>query len=132
MGVPDSYRPFQTPIIPIPKDGGSASDPNFGFYDTNTVNVTLANGIVQRTNFDTGLHPLQNQFVLAPMLWNMAASVFKAVNIKEGVVLRVNADFLNNVFNMPGTNTPGGDGIILNRTSANAPRVLQLTMRLTF
>jgi hypothetical protein len=33
---------------------------------------------------------------------------------------------------MPGTNTPGNDGIITNRTSANAPRVLQLTMRLTF
>jgi hypothetical protein len=44
----------------------------------------------------------------------------------------VNADFLNNVFNMPGTNMPGSDAVILNRTSANAPRVLQLTMRLTW
>ena len=132
MGVPDSYRPFQVPIIPIPKDGGSSADPNFGFYDTNNVIVPLANGVQQRVGYDTGLHPLQNQFVLAPMLWNMAASVFKSVQLKEGVVLRVNADFLNNVFNMPGTNTPGGDGIILNRTSANSPRVLQLTMRLSW
>jgi hypothetical protein len=132
MGVPDSYRPFQLPIIPIPRDGGNPSDPNFGFYDTNTVNVPLANGQLQRTTFDNGLHPLQQQFVLGPMLWNMAASVFKAVPITESVVLRVNADFLNNVFNMPGTNLPGADGVILNRTSANAPRVLQLTMRLTW
>ena len=132
MGVPDSYRPFQTPLIPTPKDGGNASDPNFGFYDTNTVNVQLANGVTQRTTFDPGMHPLQNQFVMGPLIWNMAASVFKAVPIREGVVLRVNADFLNNVFNMPGTNLPGSDGIILNRTSANTPRVLQLTMRLTW
>ena len=55
-----------------------------------------------------------------------------SVPVTERVFLRVNADFLNNVFNMPGTNLPGGDGIILNRTSANAPRVLQLTMRLTW
>jgi hypothetical protein len=46
--------------------------------------------------------------------------------------VRFNADFLDNVFNMPGTNTPGGDGIILNRTSSNPARVLQLTLRLTW
>jgi hypothetical protein len=66
------------------------------------------------------------------MIWNMAASAFKTIPITERVFLRVNADFLNNVFNMPGTNLPGADGVILNRTSANSPRVLQLTMRLTW
>jgi len=55
------------------------------------------------------------------------------LGISDGAdYLRVNADFLNNVFNMPGTQTPGGDGVILNRTSANSPWVLQLTMRLTW
>lgn len=132
MGVPDNYRPFQTPLIPIPKDGGSASDPNAPFYETNTVFVQLSNGVNQRTTLNPGLHPLQNQFVLGPMIWNMAASVFKSVPIREGIFLRVNADFLNNVFNMPGTTMPGGDGIITNRFSANSPRVLQLTMRLTW
>ena len=58
------------------------------------------------------------------MIWNMAASAFKSVRLTERTYLRVNADFLNNVFNMPGTQTPGGDGVILNRTSANSPRVL--------
>jgi hypothetical protein len=61
-----------------------------------------------------------------------AYRLLKSVQLTESVFLRVNADFLNNVFNMPGTTTPGGDGIILNRTSANSPRVLQLTMRLTW
>jgi hypothetical protein len=132
MGVPDSYVPFQTPIIPTPKNGGSPSDPNFAFYETNTVYVPLKDGTIQRTTLDTGLHPLQNQYFLGPMLWNMAASAFKTIPITERVFLRVNADFLNNVFNMPGTNLPGADGVILNRTSANDPRVLQLTMRLTW
>jgi hypothetical protein len=132
MGVPDNYVPFQTPLLPTPKNGGSATDPNFAFYETNTVFVPLKDGTVQRTSLDTGLHPLQNQFALAPMIWNMAASMFKSVRLTERTYLRVNADFLNNVFNMPGTQTPGGDGVILNRTSANSPRVLQLTMRLTW
>jgi hypothetical protein len=66
------------------------------------------------------------------MIWNMAASAFKTIPLTETVFLRVNADFLNNVFNMPGTNVPGSDGIILNRTSPNLPRVLQLTIRLTW
>jgi hypothetical protein len=132
MGVPDSYRPYQSPIIPIPANGGNPGDPNAGFYDTNTVYVPLKDGNLQRTTLDTGLHPLQNQFISGPMIWNMAASAFKTVPISERVFLRVNADFLNNVFNMPGTNVPGSDGIILNRTSANAARVLQLTVRLTW
>ena len=113
-------------------NGGSASDPNFAFYETNTVFVPLKDGTTQRTTYDNGLHPLQNQYVLGPMIWNMAASAFKSVRLTERTYLRVNADFLNNVFNMPGTQTPGGDGVILNRTSANSPRVLQLTMRLTW
>ena len=132
MGVPDTYVPFQAPILPTPRNGGIASDPNFAFYESNTVFVPLKDGTTQRTTYDTGLHPLQNQFALAPMIWNMAASAFKSVRLTERTYLRVNADFLNNVFNMPGTQVPGGDGVILNRTSANSPRVLQLTMRLTW
>ncbi|MBM3726435.1 MAG: TonB-dependent receptor [Acidobacteria bacterium] len=132
MGVPANYKPFQTPIIPIPANGGSPTDPNFGFYDTNTVLVPLANGTQQRTTFNTGLHPLQNQFMLGPMIWNMQASVFKSVALTESVYLRLNVDFLNNLFNMPGTTMPDGSGVITNRLSANSPRVLQVTMRLTW
>jgi hypothetical protein len=132
MGVPDSYKPFQTPIIPIPANGGNSSDPNFGFYDTNTVYVPLNNGTVQRTTLDTGLHPLQNQYFAAPIIWNMAGSLFKSFPITERVVLRVNADFLNNLFNMPGDTVPQTDGLLINRNSANSARVLQLTMRLTW
>jgi hypothetical protein len=70
MGVPDNYVPFQTPLLPTPKNGGSATDPNFAFYETNTVFVPLKDGTVQRTS------------ALAPMIGNMAASMLKSVRLK--------------------------------------------------
>jgi hypothetical protein len=77
MNVPESYKPFVTPLLPTPKDGGSPSDPYYGFYDTNTVWVPLKNGTVQRTTLGGYLDPMQNQFVLGPMIWNMTASSSK-------------------------------------------------------
>jgi hypothetical protein len=54
------------------------------------------------------------------------------VQIREQMFLRFNADFLDNVFNMPGTMLPGSDGVILNRRFANPPRVLQLALCLSW
>jgi hypothetical protein len=132
MGVPDTYKPFQTPIIPTPRDGGSSADPLFPFYETNTVFVPLRNGTNQRVDFDTNLHPFRNQYFMGPSRWSMNASAFKAVQLKEGVFLRFNIDFFN-VLNMPGVNMPdSGTGIITNQFSDNSPRVLQVTGRLTW
>jgi hypothetical protein len=132
MGVPDNYKPFQTPLIPTPKDGGSTSDPNFPYYESNTIFVPLKNGTLQRTTLDTNLHPMRNQYVLAPMVWSMNASAFKSIRLREQMFLRFNIDFFN-VFNMPGTRTVDSTtGIILNQLSQNSPRVLQLTGRLSW
>jgi len=76
---------------------------------------------------------MQNQYFLGPFHWAMTASLFKTVHLTERVMLRINADFLNNVFNMPGTPNPSGiSGLISTQGSSNAPRTLQLTGRLTF
>ncbi len=131
MGVPGNYRPFQTPLIPTPANGGSSSDPLFPFYETNTVFVPLKNGTLQRVDYGTNLHPLQNQFLMGPSRWSMNASAFKSVQLKEGIFLRFNIDFFN-VFNMPGTAAPNAEGIITNQFSDNSPRVLQVTGRLTW
>ncbi|HEY7617953.1 MAG TPA: TonB-dependent receptor, partial [Terriglobales bacterium] len=132
MGVPESYKPFQTPLIPTPKDGGSASDPNFPFYESNTVFVSLKNGTLQRTTYDSNFHPMRFQYLLGPMVWSMNASAFKAIQLREQVFLRFNIDFFN-VFNMPGTRLPDSTtGIISNQLSQNSPRVLQLTGRLSW
>jgi hypothetical protein len=132
MGVPDSYKPFQTPLIPTPKDGGSRSDLNFPYYESNTVFVPLKNGDLQRTTLDTNLHPMRNQYVLGPMVWSMNASAFKSIQLKEGMFFRFNIDFFN-VFNMPGTRLPDStSGIITNQLSQNSARILQLTGRLSW
>jgi len=142
-GIPSNYVPYATPLIPY---GQTALPPNApdgtnvaSFWNTNTVWVPLRDGTVQRTSYGGFLDPYQNQFMLGPWLWNMTASAFKEIALTEQVRMRINADFLNNVFNMPGTNLPNTSssvgavtGLESQQTSANSPRVLQLTMRLTF
>jgi hypothetical protein len=94
--------------------------------------VPLKNGALQRTDLNTNLHPMRNQYLLGPMVWSMDASAFKAIQFREQMFFRFNIDFFN-VFNMPGTRIPDSTtGLILNQLSQNSPRVLQLTGRLTW
>ena len=131
MGVPSNYRPGHQPVNPQPAPGQTVSYPA-ALYDTNMVDVRLANGSVQRTNLNTNLHPWINQLQPGPRSIGLDASLFKHTPINERFVLRFNADFFN-VLNMPGLGQPDSNtGIISLRTSANGPRNLQLTLRLTF
>jgi hypothetical protein len=132
MGIPAGYRPSSRPVFPTPANGGSPSDPNFPFYETNTVFVRMRDGSLQRTTLDTNLHPWRNQFRSGPRSWGLDASLFKNTRIREGFVLRFNADFFN-VLNMPGLNQPDStSGIVSLRNSAQGARQLQLTLRLTW
>jgi hypothetical protein len=132
MGVPPDYKPAYLPVFPTPADGGSPTDPNRPYYETNTVWVPLKNGTLQRTSVDTGLHPWRNQYMPGPWNWSLDGSLFKRIAITERVAVRFNADFFN-VLNMPGMPMPGSDtGIISLRNSVNAPRQLQLTLRLAW
>lgn len=131
MGVPENYVPSNQPLIPTPKNGGSAADPMFPYYESNTVWVPLKNGTLQRVVYDNGLNPWRQQFVLGPVTYLLNASAFKTIRINERAFVRFNADFFN-VLNLAGTPQPGSDGIIQMRNSSNPPRQLQLTMRLTW
>jgi hypothetical protein len=132
MGVPSNYTPSSWPVFPTPANGGSPSDPNFAFYESNTVFIPLKNGTLQRTTINTNLHPWRNQFLPAPWLFVFNGSLFKAVPITERVIARVNVDLFN-AFNNPGLPLPdGATGILLNRFSASTPRNMQLTLRLTW
>ncbi|MFB3826545.1 MAG: TonB-dependent receptor domain-containing protein [Bryobacteraceae bacterium] len=132
MGVPANYKPASLPIIPMPADGGSASDPNQPYYDSNTVWVPLANGSVQRIGYDSNLHPWQNQYRLGPFSFGMDASLFKNTRINERFTVRFNADFFN-VLNMPGLAQPNSStGILSLQNSAQAARQLQLSLRLSW
>jgi hypothetical protein len=131
MGVPAEYKPAGQPLLPWPKNP-DRNDPMFQYYGTNTVWITLKNGTSQRTAYNPGLHPWQNQYFPSVRQWNLDASLFKTIAIRDRVQVRFNADFFN-VLNHPG-NPPavGGDGILDTRASAMAARQLQLTLRLTW
>jgi hypothetical protein len=132
MGVPSNYAPAHQPVFPTPANGGSASDPNRAFYESNTVFVPLKDGTLQRTTLDTNLHPWRNQAIPGPWSKGLDASIFKNTRITERVTLRFNADFFN-VLNMSGLNQPDSStGILSLQNSANEPRQLQLTLRLTW
>ena len=131
MGVPSEYTPSNRPLIPTPANGGSPSDPLYSFYETNTVWLPMKNGTLQRIAYNDNLSPWRNQSMLGPMTYLLNASLFKSVRIRESVFLRFNVDFFN-ALNLAGIPQPGADGIIQMRNSANVPRQLQLTGRLTW
>jgi len=54
---------FIDTVWPTPADGGSPSDPNSRYYETNNVFVPLKNGTSQLVPLDTGLNPFRNQAV---------------------------------------------------------------------
>jgi hypothetical protein len=94
--------------------------------------IPLNNNTVQRTTFNDNLHPFRQQFIPSTIQWNLDSSIFKAIPIRESMMLRFNADFFN-VFNHPGN--PSGvaaTGILSTRNSGVSPRVLQLTGRFTW
>jgi hypothetical protein len=131
MGIPENYRPAGQPLIPWPKHP-DPRDPLFPFYGTNTVWVTLRNGVVQRTTYNDNLHPWRNQYLPGVRQWGLTAAVFKTIPLNEQLRLRFNADFFN-VLNMPGNpNAIGADGVLRTQTSGQAARELQLTLRLSW
>jgi hypothetical protein len=134
-GVPASYTAAQTPLIPWGSTTLPANAPantNISTYwDTNTAWVKLQNGSVVRTTYNTNYNPWQSQYLPAPWIFGLNASLFKNFAIAEGVRLRFNADFFS-VLNNPGLTTPSSNGILYTNTSANSPRSLQLTLRLTW
>jgi hypothetical protein len=61
--------------------------------------------------------------------WGLDASLFKTISLRERLNIRFNADFFN-VLNHPGNpNSIGGDGVLSIRTSGQAARELQLSLR---
>ena len=134
MGVPSSYKPAATPLIPwgstdLPPNAPAGTNVST-YWDTNNVWVRLKDGSVTRVDYNTNLNPWRNQFVMGPFTWNLSASLYKAVRINERFTLRVNADCFN-ILNMPGMTVPNAQtGILSTQLSQNEARNMQLTMRL--
>ena len=132
FGLPSDYKPFESPLNPWPV-GGATTDPGSTLYDTNNVNIRLNNGTLVQTGYDTGLHPMRNQFRLGPFNWTQDASMQKTFAVTERLKLRANFDVFN-VFNAQGLNTPAADGIVTLQNSYGGfgirPRQVQVALRL--
>ena len=136
MGVPADYKPAVQPLIPW---GTTTPPANFpaganlqSFWDTNTMWLRLDNGNVQQVGFNDNLNPTRNQFLPGVWSWANDASLFKEIPIREQVRLRVNLDAFN-VFNRPGIPTDvASNGLVSTRSSGNASREMQVTVRLTW
>ncbi len=128
-GLPTNYTPSHQPLNPV-------SCPTSNLCGTNNVVVTLANGNKVTTGYAPGQSNLTNPWhkVVFPTPWNytMNASLFKTFKITERAGARLQADAFN-ILNMPGLNNPDNNtGILSLQNSANSPRVLQMTLRVTF
>jgi hypothetical protein len=132
FGLPENYQPAMKPLNPWPK-GGQPTDSGSADYDTNVVYITLNNGNRVRVNYDTGVHPWRNQYLLGPFNWITDASLMKFFPIKERLRLRVNIDVFN-LLNRQGFNAPSSEGISsLGNSYAGSgfrPRQTQITMRM--
>lgn len=138
MGVPENYKPAITPVIPIPANGGSSSDPLYAYYESQNVWIPMKDGSLQRVAMDNNLHPWRNQVLPGPWNFGLDASIFKTVKIGERVGLRFNVDFFNVLNNpgmvQPGGGQPSGNGILSlqNSATSNNPREMQFTARVTW
>jgi hypothetical protein len=124
-GLPADYQPLQTWVN---------NSPGTTNYQTNDVVVKLANGTSTTIAYDggpVGSNYLSKSYIHGPINWPINMSLFKVFPITDRVNLRLNVDAFN-VFNMPGETDPGPEGVQNFLSSANPPRELQITARLTF
>ena len=124
-GVPADYVSFQT------SSHNNPLDPNF---NTDKVQIALLDGTTATQAYDAGpqaANYASKTFLPGPYNWVANVSVFKVFPIREGMNLRVNLDAFN-VFNMPGENNPGTDGIEGYLNSYQPARQLQVTARFSF
>jgi hypothetical protein len=136
MGVPDSYKPAVTPLIPWGSTTLPANAPantNLSqFWDTNSVWIPLSNGTVQRLDYNDNLHPWRNQRMPSVRQWGLDASIFKNIQFGEILNMRLGADWFN-VLNVAGNpNSVGGDGMLSTRNSGQNARTLQLNAQISW
>jgi hypothetical protein len=134
-GIPSNYAPSNVPLIPYGSTALPANAPAntviSQYWETQTAWVPLKDGTVVRTTMNTSLPVWMNQYSPAPWSFNLSGSLFKTFSLTERARLRFNADFFQ-VLNNPGIPIPGSNGILSTQNSNNAPRDLQLTLRLTW
>jgi hypothetical protein len=144
-GLPSSWIPSQQPI----DTDCNKSDAAYAYYGSNEVQITLPGGTAKPIVYApapttstsggmVGANPYAHTVLNGPINYTVDLSLFKVFPITERTNLRFNFDAFN-ALNDQGYNNPssldgtscyssGGVGC----SSANSPRVIQLTLRLSF
>lgn len=100
-------------------------------YD-NRIPMVLANGTVRYTSITDMLNWNARNFFRGPGSWNTDVALFKNFQITERVRTRITADFFN-VFNHPvDVNPSASTGLQDLSRQANAPRIIQFSLRVEF
>jgi hypothetical protein len=109
--------------------------PNCQGQDIGQLAVTLANGTCYNAPFSGFYNPDPRDNIIGPGMWNDDLSLYKHFKIGERLDMRFGADFFN-AFNHPNDVPPnpstGLQDLSLQNTTFNAPRVIQLSLRLQF
>jgi hypothetical protein len=116
----------------VPPDPGQRIARPLGPNFDNRLPQTLANGTVVQTSITDMVNWNARNFFRGPRSWNQDASLFKNIGITERVKLRFTADFFN-AFNHPVDVAPNGTtGLQDLSVQSNSPRIIQLSLRLTW
>jgi hypothetical protein len=140
-GLPSDWKPYSSPLDTnyVSKGGSACPGSTDPYYNTNNVQVNLANGTTDNQGYapgPTATTPWRHTLMQGPKNFTADASVFKVLPITESTRLRFNFDAFN-VFNVQGLNNPSGsDGTMpftpQYSSSHNTPRQVQMTLRIEF
>ena len=133
-GLSSNWVPYSSPIdttCSAPVNGKTVTDKYFGQQE---VQIAMPGKAPVDIAYNPGpnINPYSRTVLQGPFLWSADASLFKVFPLTERMNLRMNVDAFN-VFNVQGQGNPNGtDGVQTFLSSANTPRQIQLTMRLSF
>jgi len=147
-GLSSNWAPYAGPsdqVCAAPVNGKTVTEK---YYNSDYVNMTLTSGKSSAISYQPyptsnntsgiGSNPYAHTVLNGPFLFNADLSFFKVFPITEKKDLRFNVDAFN-AFNIQGEPNPSGTtGLVavtpggLGASSANSPRQIQMTLRLTF
>jgi hypothetical protein len=120
-----------TLVAPVVREAG----PNCSGQYVGQLAVTLANDTCYNAPFSGFFNPAPRDNIIGPGAWNDDFSLYKHFKLADKVDLRFSADAFN-FFNHPNNSAPnsttGLQNLSTQDTALNAPRQVQLSLRLQF
>jgi hypothetical protein len=116
----------------IPANEAERAYRRLGTAFDNRLPQTLSNGTIRQTPIGDTVSPNARAFFRGPGAWNLDLSLFKNFQITETVQLRFTADFFNAPNHPLDVNPNATTGLQDLSLSANQPRIVQFSGRLSW